>query len=136
MRGVHDGAVGVGNADWPDPRTFIDDGGREVQKWAVLPESAMAVRSGGIIVGGGPMVTEERLKSESLITLDGWIVRSLVIIGSPRRQLPGELVRPREAVLEEGEAARRRRAEERPLERPEKMVSQPPNIRNAVASSR
>ena len=107
-----------------------------VQKWAVLPESAMAVRSGGIIVGGGPMVTEDRLKSESLITLDGWIVRSLVIIGSPRRQLPGELVRPREAVLEEGEAARRRRGEERPLERPEEMVSQPPNIRNAVASSR
>ena len=29
MRGVHDGAVGVGNADWPGRRTFIDDGGRD-----------------------------------------------------------------------------------------------------------
>ena len=29
MYGVHDGAVGVGNADWPFRRAFIDGSGRD-----------------------------------------------------------------------------------------------------------
>ena len=51
-------------------------------------------------------------------------------VGSPRRQLPVV------DALAAGESAMRRRVEERPDERPEEMVSQPPYMRKAVASSR
>ena len=52
------------------------------------------------------------------------------IVGSPRRQLPVV------EALAAGESAMRRRVEERPDEQPEEMVSQPPYMRKAVASSR
>jgi hypothetical protein len=61
-----------------------------VQKCAVLPLSAIAKALGGIIVGGGPTKTVDRLKSESLLTLGGIEVVSRdvgVSVGSPRRQL-------------------------------------------------
>jgi hypothetical protein len=62
------------------------------QKWAVLPLSAMAVVSGGIMVGaaGGPnlLTVDKHVKPESLETLGGVMMRSRVgEIGSPRRQL-------------------------------------------------
>lgn len=84
-----------------------------VQKCAVLPESAIAVLSGGIIVGGGPtMAAEEKHKPESLETLDGMLSDSTVetCIGSPRRQLAGagteRRLRPG-AEEADGEAVRR-----------------------------
>jgi hypothetical protein len=62
-----------------------------VQKCAVLPLSAMARASGGMIVGGGPTTTVDKLKSETLVslkTLCGIRVDARVErIGSPRRQL-------------------------------------------------
>ena len=103
-----------------------------VQKCAVLPESAIARASGGIMVGGGPMGTVARLKPESLLTLD-WIVvsaRQLRTIGSPRRQFAGEDERREEerVVVELSEVGRRRA-------RPEEMILLPPIMRNAVAVS-
>ena len=91
-----------------------------VQKWAVLPLSATAVRSGGIrFGGGGPMTTvEDKLKPESLhvSTLGGIGVGGSGVdrIGSPRRQRLGEAVR---------------------RGRPEEIVLFPPRMRKAVASS-
>ena len=103
-----------------------------VHKCAVLPESAIARASGGIMVGGGPMGTVARLKPESLLTLD-WIVvsaRQLRTIGSPRRQFAGEDERREEerVAVELSEVGRRRA-------RPEEMILLPPIMRNAVAVS-
>jgi hypothetical protein len=57
------------------------------QKCAVLPLSAMAMESGGMVVGG-PTEAIDRQEPESLITLDVGQVSSRVgVVGSPRRQL-------------------------------------------------
>jgi hypothetical protein len=61
-----------------------------VQKWAVLPESAMATESGGTMVGGGPTCTEDKHKPESLETLIGIRGSGVGTIGSPRRQVDGD----------------------------------------------
>ena len=64
-----------------------------VRKWAVLPLSAMALQLGGMVIGGGPTKTVERLKPESLNTLGGVKVCSVVgVAGSPRRQLGAEVL--------------------------------------------
>ena len=97
-----------------------------VQKWAVLPLSAMANLSGGMVIGGGPMGSVDKQKSEySLMTLVGLIVRlgSHVDIGSPRRQLVaggGAAAADRVVVSWRG--------------RPAAMVLLPPCIRKTVAS--
>ena len=103
-----------------------------VQKWAVLPESAIARPSGGIIVGGGPTKTEDKLNKPDLLeTFSGMCGGSVVFsIGSPRRQLAaGEEGRPRAREVEEGAGEAIRRG------RPEEIVLFPPRIRKAVASS-
>ena len=93
-----------------------------VQKCAVLPLSAMAILSGGMIVGGrGPNKTVEALESESLKTLGGItrVCSKYDVIGSPHRQLD---------VAGLAAAASWRG-------RPEVMVLFPPRMRKAVASS-
>lgn len=100
-----------------------------VQKWAVLPLSAMARVSGGMVIGGGPMGSVDKQKSEySLLTL----VLGLIVtkgshgeIGSPRRQL----VAGGGAAAATGVVVSWRG---RPVEM---LVLLPPCIRNAVASS-
>ena len=94
-----------------------------VQKCAVLPLSAMAIVSGGMIVGGrgGPNKTVEELESESLKTLGGitQVCSKDDVIGSPHHQLD---------VAGLAAAASWRG-------RPEVMVLFPPRMRKAVASS-
>lgn len=61
MCGVHDGSVGIGNADRSGRGAFIYDGGGDSAKMS----SATGVGNGGLIRRdygrGGHMVTEERL---------------------------------------------------------------------------
>ena len=97
-----------------------------VQKWAVLPLSAVARASGGMIVGGGPTrdtELEDRQIFESLRVTLGKLsavstVGNVVVVGSPRRQLAdgGAAVASWRGRLEE-------------------MVLLPPFILKAVASS-
>ena len=86
-----------------------------VQKCAVLPLSAMAVKLGGMLMGGGPTKTVEKLEPESLVTLDwGTVLSRVAAVGSPHCQL-----------VDGG----------RWRGRPDAMVLLPPRMRKAVASS-
>ena len=93
MRGVHDGAIGVCNADGLCGGTFVEDVSRDGAEMC----SAAAIGNGNGVgrndVGrGGPTGIVDIQESEcSLITLDRLgVARWGAEVGSPRRQLVSE----------------------------------------------
>ena len=116
MCGVHDGAVGICDADRACGWSLVDDGGGDGTEMGGATTVGDSKRIGRKDSRGGPTRTVDKLKSVLLETLGGGIVVAIVFtVGSFRCQLLDEAANCRG--------------------RPEEIVLFPPFMRKAMASS-